>query len=46
MELEVIYNLNEPEFKHIVFDIIKMQTRIHAKDQLSEAQWNELQNED
>merc|ERR1712082_560366 len=38
--------LDEPEFKEIVNNAIKMQTRIHAEDNLTDTQWDELLIED
>ena len=38
--------LNEPEFIKIVNDVMKLQTRIHAKVDMSDSQWDELQIED
>ncbi len=38
--------LDEPEFKEIVNNAIKVQTRIHADDNLTDAQWDELSIED
>ena len=38
--------LEEPEFKEIVNNAIKVQTRINADDNLTDAQWDELLIED
>ena len=38
--------LDDPEFKEIVLNIIKMQTQIHAKNSMSNEQWDELSIED
>ncbi|MCP3681025.1 MAG: hypothetical protein GY782_12690, partial [Gammaproteobacteria bacterium] len=38
--------LDEPEFKEIVNKAIKLQTRIHAKDNLTDTEWDELLVED
>ena len=38
--------LNKPEFIKIANDVIKIQTRIHAKSEMKDSQWDELQIED
>ena len=38
--------LNKPEFIKITNEVIKLQTRIHAKCEMPDSQWDELQIED
>ena len=38
--------LQEPDFIKIANDVMKLQTRIHAKHEMTDSQWDELQIED